>query len=378
MGLIPEVLIRPETLHSWLAMGYGVDTYGYYRMVVLAVDTKEGYRQGHIPGAYLLEESDADLWAIRSNGISANAFQVPTKAQMDALIRRANIDSDSIVIITGSKMTGISRAYFNFRYWGFPRQQLKVLNGTNATYAVAGFPLQAEDPPVPGPCQYSVCSTKGPASFSAVRASFAEMLAVAEDNDSKTIIIDSRPPEEYAGKPGSTPINKDKTGYVAFEGHLRTAVNLDYKTFLLEQSNGNPLLPQEDLLKILNKHNMDANKVSFVYGRNGQDDAVLFLALDAGLNLPVKLYDGGWSQWGQMAGNSPDKGGPLQEDSPWRTDTESRSESIAFNKFYGLTVKTGGLYNSYAMQGDASSRLDLEVCGKTGENFKTGPIAPGY
>ena len=378
MGLVPEVMISPKTLNNWLTMGYGVDTFGYYRMVVLAVDSREGYLQGHVPGAFLLEESQADLWAPRSNGVSVNSFQVPPRAQMDALLRRANIDSDAIVVITGSKMTSIGRAYFNFRYWGFPRQQLKVLNGTTATYAAAGFPLQNEAPPVPELCQYSVCSTKGPASFSNVRASFAEMLTVAEDNDPATIIIDSRSSEVYAGKPGSTLLNEEKNEYSVFEGHIRTAVNLEYKDLLLGQSNGNPLLPHEDLLKILNRHNIAGNKVNFLYGGGGQDDSVLFLALDAELNRPVKLYDGGWSQWGQMAGNSPAKGGPLQEDSPWRTDSTTRSESISYNKFHGYAPAAEGSYNSYAEKGDAISRSDLEICGKTARNVTVTPIAPGY
>jgi 3-mercaptopyruvate sulfurtransferase SseA len=347
-------------------------------MVILAVDSEEGYRQGHVPGAFLLEESTADLWATRSNGISANSFQVPTQAQMDEIIHRTNIDSDSIIVITGSRMTSISRAYFNFRYWGFPRQQLKVLNGTSATYAAAGFSLAPDKPPVPEPCQYSVCSTKGLASFSAVRASFAEMLSVAENNDSKTIIIDSRSPEEFSGKPGSTPLNKDKNEYVAFEGHVKTAVNLDYKTLLVDHSNGNPLLPHDDLARIMNYHNIDHNRISFVYGSNGQGGSVLFLALDAELNWPVKLYDGGWSQWGQMAGNSPEIGGMLQEDSPWRTDSASRSESISYNRPRGFIVTTGGTNNSYATKGDAINRVDLEVCGKTGADLKTIPITPGY
>ena len=378
MGLIPEVMITPKTLHSWLTMGYGVDTFGYNRMVVLAVDSTDGYRRGHVPGAYLLEDGPADLWSTRSNGISVDAFQVPTRAQMDALIRRTNIDTDAIIVITGSRMNSIARAYFNFRYWGFPRQQLKVLNGTNATYAAAGSALQTDNPAVPEPCQYSVCRTKGLSSFSAVRASVTEMLSVAEDNNPLTIIIDSRPPAAYAGNPGGTLLNKDQNEYVAFEGHIRTAVNIDYKTLLSGQSNTNPLLPKEELLGALNKLDINGNRATFVYGSSGEGDAVLFLVLDAVLNWPVKLYDGGWSQWGQLAGNSPEVGGMLQEDSPWRTDSAARSEVISYNKSFGFDVATGGTFNSYAQEGDAINRLDLEACGKTEEHLRTGPIAPGY
>jgi len=232
MGLIPEVLIKPETLNSWLINGYGVDTFGYNRMVILAVDNKEGYKNGHVPGAYLLENNSNDLWSTRSNGITEADYQVATRSQMDEIFRKAHIDADAIVILTGGKMTETARAYFNFRYWGFPKQQLKVLNGTNATYAAGGFLLQTKTPPIPTPCKFSVCDTTGSDSFSAVRASLEEMLSAAADNDPDTIILDSRSPAEYAGTPGSTLFDSTADKYVAFEGHIRTAVNIDYKNLL--------------------------------------------------------------------------------------------------------------------------------------------------
>ena len=52
-----------------------------------------------------------------------------------------------------------------------------------------------------------------------------------------------------------------------------------------------------------------------------------FFVLDAILDWPVSLYDGSWSQWGQMAAGS---GGILQSDSPWRTDIPSRSELVVY------------------------------------------------
>ncbi|MGW8161389.1 MAG: rhodanese-like domain-containing protein, partial [Desulfobulbales bacterium] len=107
MDLVPEVMISPKTLNSWLTGGYGVDTFGYNRIVILDVDDTDGYHQGHIPGAYLLEESSADLWATRSNGISDTSCQVATQIQMDEIIRRTNIDNDSIIILTGRTMTGV-------------------------------------------------------------------------------------------------------------------------------------------------------------------------------------------------------------------------------------------------------------------------------
>ena len=53
-----------------------------------------------------------------------------------------------------------------------------------------------------------------------------------------------------------------------------------------------------------------------------------FFVLDAILDWPVSLYDGSWSQWGQMAAAN---GGMLTADSPWRTDVPSRSELVVYN-----------------------------------------------
>ncbi len=55
-----------------------------------------------------------------------------------------------------------------------------------------------------------------------------------------------------------------------------------------------------------------------------------FFVLDAILDWPVSLYDGSWSQWGQMSGSAAN-GGKLNADSPMRTDLPSRSELVVFN-----------------------------------------------
>jgi hypothetical protein len=55
-----------------------------------------------------------------------------------------------------------------------------------------------------------------------------------------------------------------------------------------------------------------------------------FFVLDGILGWPVELYDGSWSQWGQLSANTTN-GGQLKTDSPWRTDLPSRSGMVAYN-----------------------------------------------
>ncbi len=55
-----------------------------------------------------------------------------------------------------------------------------------------------------------------------------------------------------------------------------------------------------------------------------------FFVLDAILDWPVTLYDGSWSQWGQLSASAAN-GGKLNPDSPFRTDVPSRSELVVYN-----------------------------------------------
>lgn len=54
-----------------------------------------------------------------------------------------------------------------------------------------------------------------------------------------------------------------------------------------------------------------------------------FYVLDGILDWPVSLYDGSWSQWGQMSNSGPN-GGKLVSDK-WATDLPTRSEGVNYN-----------------------------------------------
>jgi hypothetical protein len=54
-----------------------------------------------------------------------------------------------------------------------------------------------------------------------------------------------------------------------------------------------------------------------------------FYVLDGILGWPVSLYDGSWSQWGQMSNSAPN-GGTLTS-SKWATDLSTRSEGVVYN-----------------------------------------------
>jgi hypothetical protein len=56
----------------------------------------------------------------------------------------------------------------------------------------------------------------------------------------------------------------------------------------------------------------------------------MFFVLDGILGWPAAVYDGSWSQWGQLSGDSSMKG-QLNAGSPWRTDIAGRSDLVVYN-----------------------------------------------
>lgn len=243
-----SILISPATLETWVTQGYGTDAFGYDKLVVLDVSAAGGYTAGHIPGAFHLD-SATDLMASRSDGIGGTYSYTDTNAAlwtdlnapaevvssdvMNAVIRRTGIDRNTVVALVGDSLFNVGLAYFNFRYWGFPKERLRVLDRTKAAYVTAGHTLTTAMPPAPPPSTYSVCELTQNTSL---RASLEDMIRLAEGAVPDGRAWDVRNANEYDGVAGATagPF-AGKLGYdkkVAFEGHVAGAVNLPFSALL--------------------------------------------------------------------------------------------------------------------------------------------------
>jgi 3-mercaptopyruvate sulfurtransferase SseA len=213
--------ITPQTLNEWIQDGF-VDNEGF-PVVILDVTGSGTYNEGHIPGSLLVTEGHSET---RSDGVLDVVTMVLDGPSMNALIQRLGITSKyTTIVITGSSMFSISRFYYDFRYWGFPQSRLKVFRGTRALWTDAGLAFTTETPPTPTPSSFSVADID---KDTAVRASLQEMINVAEGNVADTFIWDVRRPSEYDGTAGSTSgPDPAVPGFVAFEGHIKGAVNLN-------------------------------------------------------------------------------------------------------------------------------------------------------
>ena len=259
-----SVLISPQTLNGWITNGYGTDQYGFNKIVVLDGASETGTTSytgsGHVPGAFRVDPT-ADLNTARSDGVSDVISEVATKSQVEDILHRTGIDEKTVVVITGDSMFNLSTIYVTLRYWGFPKERLKVLSGTNKVYTAAGFSLETTVPPAPAASTYSVCQLTQNTS---ARASLSDMINLAEGKVPNGFDWDVRTPNEYNGVAGSTAgPTGGANGYTAFEGHVKGAVNLNYTTLL--SADGNSFLDTDTMRTALNSIGVTQDKLTHVY-----------------------------------------------------------------------------------------------------------------
>ncbi|MCF8231470.1 MAG: sulfurtransferase [Bacteroidales bacterium] len=102
-------------------------------------------------------------------------------------------------------------------------------------------------------------------------------------NDNNVILLDSRAKGEYEGKEKKS------------KGHIKSAVNINYKDILDE--NG-AFLPKSDMKKIFEDKGITPDKEIIAYCKTSVRAAVNFVALKDILGYPnVKVYDGAYLEW---------------------------------------------------------------------------------
>ncbi len=327
-------LLPPETLKSWIDGGK-VNSEGYDRVVILDISNAGYGTTGHIPGAQSVN-SATELMQTRIEGVAPSVNMVADGSRMDALIQRTGITANTTIVFTSSSLMQATRAYFTFRYWGFPKECLKVLDGVNAAWN-ATFPGTLDNTtPVIAPSTYSVRDLG--VLNAGLRASLGEMMVAAADTDPDTIILDTRTGElagGYAGTPRSTTgVFAPSGDYTVFEGHLREGRAVGYTT--LTGANGR-FVPTDNLVTLFAAVGVDSSTTAYVYCRTGVIASLEFFVLDGILGWDTVLYDGSWSQWGAMGDVAKD--GVLAAASPWRTDTATYSDLVVYNLDNGATIE---------------------------------------
>jgi 3-mercaptopyruvate sulfurtransferase SseA len=179
-------IIDAATLAKWTDEGKVNAPLGTAdRVVVVSVASAANFTsttKKHIPDAVLLDYPN-ELTMTREEGLGPAGGMMLSGARMDALIQKLGIDGSTTIVLTvprGSNDTEQfqqSVAFWTFRYWGFARERVKMLNGGDDAWDVAGRAL-TDAVLVPTPSTYSVTGNKVVKDM--LRTSVGEMLAAVD------------------------------------------------------------------------------------------------------------------------------------------------------------------------------------------------------
>lgn len=151
---------------------------------------QQRYLRGHIPGAIHLD------WHIDLNGNSVDDLLLPAD-RFAALMGASGISRDTqIVAYAETDHSGAARLWWALHYHG--HAQVAVLNGGFTRWRAQGLPATV-DPTEPAP------TTFVPHVQPHWLATTAEVEAVVRDPRSSARLVDTRPPEQYAGQAVWTP-----------------------------------------------------------------------------------------------------------------------------------------------------------------------------
>ena len=318
------VLIAPSTLQTWMDDGL-VNAASGERVVVLDVTSQSAYAAGHIPGAQLWDTAGQAVTRVEGPTEAVNMVIPPET--MNERIQALGIDENTTIVLTSSQTRSFypSRAYFTFRYYGWPKSRLKVLNGYNGAWVPTELTTEATD------LTDSTLTVQDIGNLRTdLRAALPELMKGISDGVG--IPVDMR--GSSAATAGSTTgVFSDDHGadYVVFDGTMKGGKYYTYSNFQVDAANGDYRFKSAvDIRDALNAIGLDGTELVYSMCRTAYIASTGFFVLDAILDWPVMIYDGSWSQWGSMSDNA-DKLGELPAGSPWAVDNSTYMEVINYN-----------------------------------------------
>ncbi len=264
----PAYFVEPD----WLAERLDDD-----HLVILEVryHPHRYYTVGHIPGAVQVQRFK-DLGDNFANPL----MRFPSREAFQRTLRSWGVDDDSTLVLYDDSNTALlSRLYFLLKLYGFPMEQVKVLAG--GTVEWTAFEELSKDPVTPKPGNV----TLKPAN----EAMYVEWTDVYDDvvsrRDPQVVLLDARPYDMYTGK---------VIEHAIMGGHIPGAINV----VSLDGTSLGRWKSDEALRELYAP--VDLNKTIYVYCHDGFRMSLAYMQLTHLGASDVRLYNGGWSHWGNQ------------------------------------------------------------------------------
>ncbi|MEM2204567.1 MAG: sulfurtransferase [Sulfolobales archaeon] len=251
------------------------------KVIEVDYDPSTAYNIGHIPGALLIDwKKDLNKYPERD---------IIDKEGFEALLSRLGISNTDTVVLYGDYNNWFAAfAYWVFKIYG--HDDVKILNGGRKKWIELGKPLTKEIPK-PSPTTYRVTKVD-----LTLRASFLDVLKNLRNPS--VVLIDVRSPAEYKGEITAPPEYPNEAAQRA--GHIPGAVNIPWAQAVREDGTFKSV---DELRALYESRGVTKDKEVIVYCRIGERAAHTFFVLKEILGYPkVRVYDGSWSEWGNIVG----------------------------------------------------------------------------
>ena len=270
-------LVSPE----WLATRLEDPRLCLIEIAGLGQEQMQAYRGGHIPGA-LGWEWKSMLW-------DSHARDFPAPEEFARRLGQAGVTNDTTVVFYGEPVQFGVYAWWTFMYCG--HRNVKVLDGARTRWEREGRPLTQALPAPRRAASYRIVERN-----ESMRVGRDEVLAGLRR--SEQVILDGRSHEEYRGERVGVPGMAD-TGALRY-GRIPGAKHLMFEELLEDDKR---FKPAEAIERAVAARGVDGGKDIITYCRMSHRATVLYFALTQLLDLKrVRVYDGSWTEWGNLVG----------------------------------------------------------------------------
>lgn len=272
-ALAAETLPGPLVSTEWLAAHAADDG-----LLVLDIRTATAFARGHVPGSQQTDYPGA--WRTETDGVP---WVLPRIADMEAYLASIGAGSETAVVVIpagtdSTELGGATWIYWVFRYLG--HDEVAILDGGWNAWNAEARPTETG----------AAATAPEPAIF--VASPREDFLAttdyVAAHLDTDTVIVDARPPSQYAGE--------TQSGLVLRPGHIPGAISLDNALFY--DIAANRLKPVAELEAQLPVALSDRSVAVIAYCNTGHWSSINWFVLHELLGFTdVRLYEGSMAAW---------------------------------------------------------------------------------
>jgi thiosulfate/3-mercaptopyruvate sulfurtransferase len=245
---------------------------------VLLIDVRTdvfAYLKGHLPGAEYLntETLRASEGGIPTRLLSATAYR--------DLFSRLGIDLDHpVVIYSAGESRDIDATFLAWLLAGFGHPQVYLLDG-------GYFKWQLEQRPIVQPYPRLSVTRFPDRTFRPEAASLEEVQRAGRDG---AVLVDARPPDQYAGEAGAQ----------MRRGHIPGAISHYWQDDLTQEGFGHVWKPADELRRAYAAQGITPDKSVIAYCNSATEASHVYFALRYLLGYPrVRIYVGSWTEWAE-------------------------------------------------------------------------------